>query len=903
MTRGGSDKKTETKNVQPEKIADEMPEADKETFSKDGKALDGIEPQQLEQFNTDISKVAKMIDDAKAKGEPAPDINLCDITIPGTNLYCDDNKGIPREEMPQFKGKAVEGSRAAGMETDKDGEVDTEPIFREMLKQKNIKVLQTEVPADKLKATQKDLVGGKVIGMMGALEKDPNHPKITAPIYVSRDGYVIDGHHRWAAIVAYNAKHPDNPIPMKSTVIDMDIKDAIPMANKFAEDMGIAAKKADVKDGEAPKEEPKVTDDKVGAKATTSGGKKLYHIGNGYYSDSPNGDAKYIRVESVVKNAIEIGTKKWWNLLFEENLEATVEDGEEGVFKEIPNDEVKVATDAAKQDNENSNEETESGIPSYQVDYYNDIAKESAVRIDDNTSPKDRTNAMQILYGKLQLISMGKDVELDDNDIANLSKLVISSNARSGQLYDSSFGMDKDKGIESARKKSPNYANRNIDKNELLNNWDNVNKYFDSKGIPAESRPKFKAGANTLIDTPPKIGHNPVSLKPNRIMESAPKTPGTKLISQETIDDLNQKHGIKVGEEEMFGYPLDRDKPETFLKNIELVINETQKYIDGSNSTDTKAYFDKFTTGINDIMSDSNLSDDEKLQKINEQLPELFTNLYNDALKVSEDEAKNVLKDFGELIVYMDFLSRKEEVYLPVSGNYPLGDVIVVKRDGNGEALTIDSVSIKSQRGNEEQPGSSAFEFTKHFGNVYPEHKDTFDTLGALHTNSIDSVKMEDIKDEKVKKEIELIKKLEKIKSFDEAKKVCQALGLEWEKVELQLKYQYEKYKNEIEYSPESMSNILKELVYRRYSAKKTLDTLCDLNLDTKLKFVEVVVEPQQVSVRPKGENSNTCDFGAHDKGYLGKGKVSKTPPPPHVEQVKYQSANLALRFKPKKSK
>ena len=28
-------------------------------------------------------------------------------------------------------------------------------------------------------------------------------------------------------------------------LLDIDIKDAIPMANKFAEDMGIAAKKAD----------------------------------------------------------------------------------------------------------------------------------------------------------------------------------------------------------------------------------------------------------------------------------------------------------------------------------------------------------------------------------------------------------------------------------------------------------------------------------------------------------------------------------------------------------------------------------------------------------------------------------------------------------------------------------
>ncbi len=79
----------------------------------------------------------------------------------------------------------------------------------------------------------------------------------TAPIYVSRDGFVIDGHHRWAAIAAYNASHPDSQIPMKVQVIDQDIKDAIPMCNKFAEDMGIAAKKADANKEDVPAEEPK----------------------------------------------------------------------------------------------------------------------------------------------------------------------------------------------------------------------------------------------------------------------------------------------------------------------------------------------------------------------------------------------------------------------------------------------------------------------------------------------------------------------------------------------------------------------------------------------------------------------------------------------------------------------
>jgi hypothetical protein len=141
--------------------------------------------------------------------------------------------------MPQFKGKPQPGTPAAEMAVDKNGEVDTEPLFKKMLEEKGIKVVQTEVPSDKLKATQSELVGAKVVGMMEALEENPEHPSITAPIYVSRDGFVVDGHHRWAAIAAFNAKNPDKQIPMKVQVIDQDIKDAIPMCNKFAEEQGV----------------------------------------------------------------------------------------------------------------------------------------------------------------------------------------------------------------------------------------------------------------------------------------------------------------------------------------------------------------------------------------------------------------------------------------------------------------------------------------------------------------------------------------------------------------------------------------------------------------------------------------------------------------------------------------
>ena len=255
-------KEDEFAPIDSKDVAKEMPQADPETFNGDSDIPDGIEPEDLEKFNTDISKVQQIVADAKAKGEKAPNINLCDVTVPGTNLYCDDNLGIPREEMPQFKGKPQPGTPAAEMAVDKNGEVDTEPLFKKMLEEKGIKVVQTEVPSDKLKATQSELVGAKVVGMMEALEENPEHPSITAPIYVSRDGFVVDGHHRWAAIAAYNAKNPDKQIPMKVQVIDQDIKDAIPMCNKFAEEQGVAAKKADA-NKEAPSTPtsvPKITD-------------------------------------------------------------------------------------------------------------------------------------------------------------------------------------------------------------------------------------------------------------------------------------------------------------------------------------------------------------------------------------------------------------------------------------------------------------------------------------------------------------------------------------------------------------------------------------------------------------------------------------------------------------------
>ena len=248
---------TETPKVDPIKLTQLMPNADKKTFNNKSD-ISKISDSTKRKISMKIDKLAELTKQAKEKGEAAPNFNLCKITVPGTNLYCKGNAGIPREEMPQFKGKPTPGSPASKMATGPGGEVDTEPMFKKMLKEKGIKIAETEIPSDSLKATQSELVGSKVAGMAKALDNDPNHPAITAPIYVSRDGYVVDGHHRWAAVTSAAIK-AGKPANMKVIVIDMDIKDVIPMANNFAEEIGVAAKKADANKEGPDKNESKST--------------------------------------------------------------------------------------------------------------------------------------------------------------------------------------------------------------------------------------------------------------------------------------------------------------------------------------------------------------------------------------------------------------------------------------------------------------------------------------------------------------------------------------------------------------------------------------------------------------------------------------------------------------------
>ena len=171
-----------------------------------------------------------------SKGKKAPTYNLCKISIPGTNLFCGATKGIPRAKMPQLAGVPRPGSDADKLPKNQRGRINGGEEFTKHLVSKGVKVTDKVVNASSLKASQNELSGKTVARMM----KDPKFDPTTKSIFVSRDGYVIDGHHRWAAQITRDMMDgKTGDLKMKVQVVDMDIKDVLDEANRWSNSFGI----------------------------------------------------------------------------------------------------------------------------------------------------------------------------------------------------------------------------------------------------------------------------------------------------------------------------------------------------------------------------------------------------------------------------------------------------------------------------------------------------------------------------------------------------------------------------------------------------------------------------------------------------------------------------------------
>lgn len=203
-----------------------------------------VEMESKEEAYTVLKKLGKFIEKAKKDGEKVK-INVCKISVPGTNLFCGESiatdehpEGVPREKMPQLSGIPIKGSRADKMpRIDDEGNVDIGPLFLEHLSNLDppVKFVEAEVPASSLRASQSELKGKTVAYMVsdeGA--KTLEDPK--AVIYVSRDGYIIDGHHRWAGKVGRDlADGKTGDVKIRVRRVDMPIMEVLDAALDFTE--------------------------------------------------------------------------------------------------------------------------------------------------------------------------------------------------------------------------------------------------------------------------------------------------------------------------------------------------------------------------------------------------------------------------------------------------------------------------------------------------------------------------------------------------------------------------------------------------------------------------------------------------------------------------------------------
>lgn len=206
---------------------------------------ENVELQDTRQVHTVLKLLGEKALEAEAAGAKAKNWDPCNVTVKGASIFCEKTlktekfkEGIPRIEMPQFKTKnPMPGSAADKLPKDAKGEVDAAPMFLKHLQDSGVKVKNTTMLARKLKASQAEMEGVKVAGMMLNKKFDPKNQRI----WVSRDGYVIDGHHTWAAAIGRDAADGtlSNDKKMKVTVVDMPMSQIYHLSVNWTEQFGM----------------------------------------------------------------------------------------------------------------------------------------------------------------------------------------------------------------------------------------------------------------------------------------------------------------------------------------------------------------------------------------------------------------------------------------------------------------------------------------------------------------------------------------------------------------------------------------------------------------------------------------------------------------------------------------
>jgi hypothetical protein len=528
----------------------------------------------------------------------------------------------------------------------------------------------------------------------------------------------------------------------------------------------------------------------------------------------------------------------------------------------------------------------------------------------------------QRLFAKLQLLSNGKDVEFTDADKANLQYLTISSKPISGKVYfgertdtmsghptipqGASIGKG-DKRVSYGKKFDKAYNERAQNKQAIYERWPALKKKLDALGI---TPPKFKSPLGKIDDPPKSLisGHLSLSHKPNKMIKTRTKVSDLHPQIKKTLLESGMKE-----EDTMLGGPIgdpNKPPPETqdFVDSNMALMDEILESTKSAGSEESQEYVKTAHDRINAILTDPTLTPEQRLQKLEKNLGKIQKEMYDTAGKLDENEQASVLKDFGEVIVTMKYRCQEKEAYMPSSGNYPIADVLVIERDGAGKVISINSVSVKSADKGTNIPGSSAAEFCKHFAKVYPKHKETFGQLEEMQVNRIGNLKKDKL-DEQTKKDVETIESFNKVcdddatfdQLYDDINNSKLISDSDLEKIKKSMAAYIEQAGLQPE-TPKVYSKVLMEMTYRKYTQKKTKETMDNLDLELGIQYAEVRNVNGELEVEELEGEHHTSNMQIHDKGYLGTPDSTQQSEcedgTSNVSDAKYQKANTALKYK-----
>jgi hypothetical protein len=148
---------------------------------------------------------------------------------------CADNLGIPRADMPQIE-------KTSPRELERDGEAakaravlasggakTVAPLkaLTRYLRSQGVKVREGRRRVGELKATQREILASKAWGMADGHLRG-KFPAIGKQILISSDDHILDGHHRWAALLLIDPHRT-----MDVLQIDMPIRELLRVSNDF----------------------------------------------------------------------------------------------------------------------------------------------------------------------------------------------------------------------------------------------------------------------------------------------------------------------------------------------------------------------------------------------------------------------------------------------------------------------------------------------------------------------------------------------------------------------------------------------------------------------------------------------------------------------------------------------